>query len=259
MMIKNIYLIGSEGFIGKAVSDELSKRGNVFFLNRKLLDLTNKSTYEGWDFEDSMIIDAIAKIDGDPVEIYQNNYWCFTEFIKFLKINFSNVHYVYLSTLSTLNIKVIQENIYVKSKYDAECYLKDNMENHKIIRLSYPFGPAENKNRLVSRLVNKVLNGELVAIKDLELFLTPIDLLINDFSELLEDLNKEINYLPMSPIRLEDLLKKIYKLTKKKEYYNVEKGQPVDDEPVSQITRYKEERDTDLEKALLKIIGRYAQ
>jgi nucleoside-diphosphate-sugar epimerase len=258
MMIKNIYLIGSEGFIGKAVSDKLIKRGNVYFLNRESLDLTNKSTFKDWDFENSIIIDAIAKIDGDSVEIYQNNYWCFIEFIKFLKINFSNINYIYLSTLSTLNVKVIQENIYVKSKYDAECYLRDNIENHKIIRLSYPFGPTENRNRLVSRLVNKVLNEELVAIKDLKLYLTPIDLFINDFLELLEDSKKEINYLPLPPIRLEDLLKKIFKLTKKKEYYRVEKGPTLEDESIEQITRYKEEMDTDLETALLKVISKYA-
>ena len=175
-------------------------------LDRKKFDISKVLDYTRYDFEGSNIIDFIVNVDGSKDEIYNTNYIYFKNFIDYLKTKDFKNEYIYISTLSTLDENINKDNIYVYSKYMAEAYLRSNIENYKIIRLSFPFAYGENKNRLVSRLINKIKNKEKLIVDKVKLILTPINFLKKNFMKSLNSKNKEINLHSEEYYELKDLV-----------------------------------------------------
>jgi len=191
--MQKCYVLGSSSFIGRSVIDKLSKAYQVIPLYKELFDITNEQCYKNFDFSNSIIIDCIVAVDKNS-EIITCNVKGFEKYILFLKEHAENFQYVYFSTTSTQIVSQRQNNTYVKSKYLAENILKAYIENYKILRLTFPFGTAENANRLFSRLIGQIYRNEHIQIKNITMNLTPVEYLCSSLINLLKNNNKEINF-----------------------------------------------------------------
>ncbi len=193
-----LIVLGINGFIGRNVFNFINvgtPSYNVIGFDRSAIDFTKPETFVNYSpLNGDVIIDCIARIDGDEQEVNAVNYSGFSRFIDYLKIFDVAYRYVYFSTYSTCIPEIVSSNGYVKSKYLAEKYLKDNIIAHKIIRLIFPFGRGENSNRLISRLIGKVKSGEMISVDKLKLNLTPMPALLNDFWRIIDHTETEINY-----------------------------------------------------------------
>jgi nucleoside-diphosphate-sugar epimerase len=129
--------------------------------------------------------------------------------------------YVYFSTYATCLDNLVNSNTYVRSKYLAEQYLKKNTSSYKIIRLIFPFGKEEHKNRLLSRIIGKIKSGEKISVDRLTLNLTPISDIQNNFWRLLESPLKEINLSNGIEIFFPDLVEFLYKACSKVSNFNI--------------------------------------
>lgn len=193
-----LIVLGINGFIGRNVFNFISMASpsyNVLGFDRSVIDFTKPETFSNYSpLSEDIIIDCIAKIDGDEQEVNAVNYSGFSRFIEYLK-NFDVAYrYVYFSTYSTCIPEIVNSNAYVKSKHLAEAFLKGNIITHKIIRLIFPFGRGENSNRLISRLIGKVKSGEKISVDKLKLNLTPMTAFLNDFWRMIDHPEQEINY-----------------------------------------------------------------
>ncbi len=236
---QKVVILGARGFIGSAFTSALDgKKFAVLTPKRDDFDMSDPSTFKNTDFNDAIIIDCIAKIDGDKDLVLNSNYYNTKVFINYLKSTYEDRYrYIYLSSLSTLDKNLIASNSYILSKYKAESYIKEQVKDYKIIRISFPFGSGEKPQRLMSRLVNKAKHLEFIELDDIEIFLTPIEVFKSDCMELVENRESEINYLPLHPLRLEDVLKMIYGVLGVKENYSIRERKELPDS-TSGITRY---------------------
>ena len=91
----------------------------------------------------------------------------------------------------------------------AEGFLKENLNDYLVLRLSFPFGKGESSNRLISRLINKIKNRESLEIDNLELSLMHIGNLKNDICELISLNGPIVQYLNARFVSLEEILKYI--------------------------------------------------
>jgi nucleoside-diphosphate-sugar epimerase len=191
-------VLGKNGFIGRNIFDYLLARngpGSVIGFDRKVVDFTKPSTFSNYTPETGdIIIDCIARIDGNELEINEVNYYGFSSFIDYLKNTSIDFKYVYFSTYSTCLPEIIASNVYVRSKFLAEKYLRENSTNYQVIRLIFPFGKGEAKNRLISRLIGKIKSGETISIDRLTLNLTPITMFKEDLNRLINIPGTELNY-----------------------------------------------------------------
>jgi len=195
MEAKKYIVLGANGFVGSNISAYLHENNfQVKALNRPELDLVKPESYHATDFSNSVIFDCIARIDGTKEEIELTNNHGLTNFLEYLKKEHNNFTYIYFSTISILNREIIDKNVYVASKFNAEEFIKKTVTDHKIIRLSFPFGPGESPNRLFSRLINKLKKNEGLNIDDIKINVTPISGLIQWLPELTASKEKEINF-----------------------------------------------------------------
>lgn len=205
-----IFVLGAEGFVGRHVVVGVEKAfEQVFALSRKEFELGNVSQYPKFSFSGSIIIDCTSKIDGNPEDIYSNNYESFKTFIDYLVKQHTSFRYVYFSTLSTNN-NLTSANAYVKSKYLAEQYLINNVKDYQIVKLSFPFGKGESANRLLSRIINKIRNNEPLLISNIDLSLMPISCLREDIVKTLNSGFNTLQYYNTHIINLETVVKFIY-------------------------------------------------
>jgi len=191
-------VLGKNGFIGRNIFDYLLARvgpRSVIGFDRKAVDFTKPSTFNHYAPEaNDIIIDCIARIDGNEQEVNEVNYAGFSRFIEYVKGTSVDFRYVYFSAYSTCIPEIVNSNHYIKSKYNAEKYLTDNVKDFKIIRLLFPFGKGESKNRLISRLIGKIKSGETISIDRLTLNLTPITMFKEDLNRLINIPGTELNY-----------------------------------------------------------------
>ena len=191
--MQKCYVLGSNSFIGRSIIYKLSQAYQVIPLSRELFDITNGQCYGNFDFSNSIIIDCIVVVDKES-QIISTNVKGFEQYILFLKENAENIQYVYFSTTSTQIVSQRQNSTYVNSKYLAENILKAHVDNHKIVRLTFPFGTAENANRLFSRLIGQVHRNEHIEIKNITMNLTPVEYLCSSLIDLLNNNSSEINF-----------------------------------------------------------------
>lgn len=222
------FILGSNGFIGSNILKTLKKLNlNVVGLDRKKFDITDENCYKNFEFSNSIIIDAIASIDSNSDEIYQVNVDGVKKFVSYLKLSCKDFKYVYISTTSTQIKEQVENSDYVKSKFLAENHIKDKLSNHQIIRLIFPFGKGENKNRLLSRLINKIKNGETLHIDNVSLNLTHISYLTDNFLEIIKSNSTEMNFNDFKTYVLKDIIDLLYKLLDKEKNYIFNKNKIV--------------------------------
>lgn len=205
-----IYILGANGFIGRHLARFYEGDANVFPLSKADFDIVNAAHYTRYDFQHSLIIDCIARIDGHPGEIQASNVTGLKQFLEYLTEQQVTYSYLYFSTISTLDEHLAANHTYVASKFKAENLVRKYCPDHKIIRLSYPFGRGESPNRLISRLIHKALQYEEIIIADTSLQLTPVESLIKVIPEVINHPGKEINLIAEDSYTLEKIINYIY-------------------------------------------------
>lgn len=214
------YILGGDGFVAKNIYLTLmSNECDVELLKRDDFDLTNEENYSKFNFSNTTIIDCISKIDGDKDMIFQTNFYSLQKFINYLNVNCANYKYIYFSTFSTQLSQEMELNPYIHSKMLAEDFIEKNISHYKIIRLIFPFGKGENKNRLLSKLIHKIKNDEKIVINNTHLNLTPIALLRENFLHLLADKEKDVNFSDGKVYSLKHIVDNLFGLLKKKPNY----------------------------------------
>lgn len=200
--------MGGAGHVAKAIKSTLDNgESEVIVLNKERFDITKSFDYHKFDFQNTLIIDCIVKIDGSPEEINQVNYIGLTQFVDFLNLKYKNQYeYCYMSTYSTQDPEAIVNSVYVLSKYLAEEYVKKMVFNYKIIRLSYPFGVGEKSNRLFSRLIRLLIDGQEISMNNVKLGIMPISIFKLEFLNILNSGEEEINFIPGFEIEFESVV-----------------------------------------------------
>lgn len=164
-----IYILGQNSFVGKALYTIISDKEDCHLISRSEIDFLNKETFSNINFDDSIIIDCINVNNGNADQIMKCNYTGFVDFCTFLKKSHKNVNYVYISSISTISEEVVAKNIYVASKKKAEDFLISSGLDYQIVRLSYPIGKGENKDRLVSRMIDLLKHNKEINIQDIQI------------------------------------------------------------------------------------------
>jgi len=217
------YVLGANGFIGSYVAESLRKTESnlVTALKKNNFDITHSSDYLKFNFNEATIIDCITKIDGYSEDVMETNYYSFKNFIDYLNNSGISYRYIYFSTMTSNDKKQVKSNPYVRSKHLAERYIIENVINYTIIRLAFPFGKGEGGNRLISRIINKILNNEDLILDDVTLNLTSIDFLIKYIPELIKSKKKIIKFTDGIPYRLSDVVDVICRALSKPNRYKV--------------------------------------
>lgn len=219
-----IYILGANGFIGRHLVHGYQGEDHVIPLTKADLDITNTEHYARYNFQNSLIIDCIARIDGSPEEIQATNVTGLEQFLAYLAAQQVTYTYLYFSTISTLDEHLAANHTYVASKFHAENLVRKYCPDHKIVRLSYPFGPGEAANRLISRLIHKALGNEAITITDISLQLTPVDGLIKVLPEVLRQPGTEMNLVGERNYTLKEIVHYIFLKTNQPPVFTLQKS-----------------------------------
>lgn len=144
-------------------------------VSRKQIDFLNAESFSNISFSNETIIDCINVNNGVAEDIIKCNISGFIMFVEHLKRNNFSGKYVYISTVSTLDNEAVKGSVYVKSKKEAEDYLKQSGLDYQLIRISYPFGKNENQQRLLPRLKKQLENNLLIKVNNIKINLNLID------------------------------------------------------------------------------------
>ncbi len=191
-----LIILGQNGFIGSHLYNFIEKQNTELLgFKKHSLDFCKPETFSAYlPANEDIIVDCVAKIDGNENDINSVNKTGLKDFISYLNSCSIKFRYVYFSTYATCIPELVSSNIYARSKFLAEEIVRKNTVDYKIVRLIFPFGKSEGKNRLISRMINKIKSGEKISVDRLTLNLTPIADLQNHFFELINSAKKEINF-----------------------------------------------------------------
>ncbi|MBP6409891.1 MAG: NAD(P)-dependent oxidoreductase [Pseudarcicella sp.] len=188
-------ILGSTSFVGKSLIQNLRDRNEeVITLNSTTINFLDEATFINYTpLNGDLIIDCIARIDGVKDKIYQTNVYGLQNFLDYLNLNNTNYSYIYISTISTLDSTIIIKNDYVNSKFQAERIVESHARNFKIVRLVFPFGYGESPNRLISKLIQRIKNNEVLSVANVILNLTPILFLSDNFLSIIQSSKTHLN------------------------------------------------------------------
>jgi nucleoside-diphosphate-sugar epimerase len=207
-------VIGANGFIGKNVCKALQQSGKKpLCLAHSDFDIEKMTMYTNYDFANAVIFDCIARIDANKDELFRINVSALKTFLEYLKL-IENIQYIYFSTYATQIENLVKYNDYARSKFEAEKIIRASSINWKIVRLSFPFGKGENKNRLLPRLIEKIKAGEALVLDDTKINLTPIDVLGELLDVILDSKQKEINFTDGKTYALSVVVDDLFELLK---------------------------------------------
>lgn len=205
----NIIVLGAGGFVGRQIFEALKVRfPNTKGLLRGDFDIGNPETYATYNFKNTTVIDCIAQIDGDFEALTRNNFDSLRRFADYIRGHATPARYIYLSTTAADGAP--SENAYVRSKQLAEDYLLQALPASRILRLSFPFGKGEKSNRLISRLILRIKNGEKLKLDNVTLNLTPVAFLTDHIEEIIFSDRPVINFGDGNPSKLHDIVERLH-------------------------------------------------
>ena len=183
-----IYILGQNSFVGKALYAFIRDKENCQLVSRQEIDFLSKETFSNINFDNSIIIDCINVNNGNADQIMKCNYTGFVDFCTYLKKSHQNVKYVYISSISTIAEEIVDKNVYVGSKKKAEDFLISSGLDYQIVRLSYPIGKGENKDRLVSRMIDLLKNNKEINIQDIQINFNDVnEVCVSIYDQLFKD------------------------------------------------------------------------
>ena len=174
-----ILVTGSEGFLGKILTNKLLSQGHEIIpydisLGKDILDF--KQLYADMSKCDACIhLAAIADLyiaEANPELTLEINVKATEKLIQFaneldVRILFSSTVCAYGNNgedISTESSQLAPTEIYAKSKVEAEKLFYDDLENHSILRLATFYGPNMRESLAVSVFINSILNGKQIRI-----------------------------------------------------------------------------------------------
>ena len=223
MALKTVGILGSTGFIGNRICENLNNQYKIVKVNRKL------------KLKKKIKIDFLICCSGP------NKFWCEKNKKKILKnstefgkniLNFckkNNVrNLIYCSTIQVLNKNNNQLIPYIRWHQNIEKYLGQLKINKKIIRLPNLFGkPNKNKKKFWNFFINSIIKNsylnKAIKIKNRPnqiIFAMPLSFFIEFLKKEIEvkfvKLTKTINLNTYYKFRTDELIFVIQKILKEK-------------------------------------------
>lgn len=174
-----ILVTGSEGFLGKILTNKLLLQGHEIIpydisLGKDILDF--KQLYEDMSNCDVCIhLAAIADLyiaEANPELTLDINVKATEKLIQFaneldVRILFSSTVCAYGNNgedISTESSQLAPTEVYAKSKVEAEKMFYNDLEKHCILRLATFYGPNMRESLAVSVFINSILSGKEIRI-----------------------------------------------------------------------------------------------
>jgi nucleoside-diphosphate-sugar epimerase len=199
-----ILLIGSTGFIGKALGLYLENHHEVLKVSRSS-DLTNIfGSKVNYDF---VINCASSRLTADSFESYESN---FNYPLKFLtEINAE--HWIQIESYSQLQIPMGRQDPYVIDKQRFSDYLNlKTFKNPKAYHLYLPhvFGEGDRTERLISSAIFSIVNGTAFETSSGSQFLPLLYIsdAVSGIAKFIENPTQEASCLPFWYGSVKDLL-----------------------------------------------------
>lgn len=183
-----IYILGENSFVGKTLFHLIRDKEECELVSKAQINFLKEESFSNVDFSNTIIIDCVNVNNGNEKDITQCNYEGFVGFCKYLLKSAVNLKYVYLSTISVVSEEASRTSSYVKSKKNAEDYLMSSGLDYQIMRLSYPIGKGENKNRLISKMIDSLKQDKNITIQDVQInFNDVVEVCENIYTQLLKN------------------------------------------------------------------------
>lgn len=202
-----ILITGADGFIGSNLTQRLKEKGYACVKFEG--DILNKEDIEKSLAENNfdVVIHLAAKYTGRPNLIYKTN----ADGTSNLVTECGKIGIPKIILISSIRVLSKFENIYSKSKKEAENAVLNSRLKYVIIRPSLVYGPGDKKN--LGKFLKLIKKLPLLSIVDFKI--QPI--FVSDITEIIEkslnlDDNRIINVVGKEEINFIDFLKKANKL-----------------------------------------------
>lgn len=162
-----ITVIGN-GFVGANVAKTLKTTFPVTMLSRPMFDLNCVDSFESIPKDTKVLIHAAGTIDvgEDKIKFWRTNVESTLNLVDFLNSHRSVSRLLYCSSgavygqrkkPSTIFSKPNPDSLYALSRFTSEQIIRTQFSGESIIlRLYFPFGPGQSKNRFIPRLVESI-------------------------------------------------------------------------------------------------------
>lgn len=224
-----ILITGASGFVGSSFMNAYENEHEIYGIGRRVLNKKNYYSFDltqpiGWDINPDVVIHCAAKSSpwGSYEEFYKQNVVSTQNIINFCKkknvkkliyISSSSVFYKNEDQLNINNETSIGPdfvNDYAKTKYMGELLVKEQFENHVILRPRAVYGQGDTV--LFPRILQAARKGKLPQIIGKEVIgdLVYIDNLVHYMLQAcVQDVKGEFNLTDGSPVEIYSFLKTI--------------------------------------------------
>jgi nucleoside-diphosphate-sugar epimerase len=152
--MKNILILGGSGFIGKNLTQSLLPKYKLTLANRnRLPDFCNLKIDRNEEFHCELLksdqpYDCVVDLSAYNLKQLKNTYK-FLNFKKYIFISSTAVNGYPFQNVSPDQYGMAE---YARNKFECEEFIKQNIQNHIIIRPCYVVGEHDNTNRFFSHM-----------------------------------------------------------------------------------------------------------
>jgi nucleoside-diphosphate-sugar epimerase len=248
--MSTILITGTTGFVGGALTRSLRDGNRIIEVNRG--EVGRSTDCITWDYRDSLpaslpakadiVIHSAADTSESPRDGFAVNVAATSVLLEYARAAGANT-FVYISTGSVYGASdrphqerqpIYPQGAYACTKAAGEFVVQSyqNCLRTLVLRLYFPFGPDQRKERLIPRLISRVSRGEAIQLKGQN---GPVisPLYIDDLTQwmglLLEnDARGTFNLAGKDRISIRQLSEKIGKLVGKQPRFEEQTGEAVD-------------------------------
>jgi nucleoside-diphosphate-sugar epimerase len=178
--VKRVFISGANGFIGKAIVDEMKSTSSSVIYgipSSSELDLREFKSVKSYlrEFKPDLVLHCAARLPfgsteevafEETCEIDLNVCNSLLETNKKTKLIYASGTSVYLNDgeVITENTKLFSENKYIKAKINGERLFQMNLFNASIFRISAPYGVGQKIETVLHKFVKKSVKNESIGI-----------------------------------------------------------------------------------------------
>jgi nucleoside-diphosphate-sugar epimerase len=248
--MSTILITGTTGFVGGALTRSLRDGHRIVEVNRG--EVRRSTDCIIWDYRDSLpaslpakadvVIHSAADTSESPRDGFVVNVAATSVLLEYARAAGANT-FVYISTGSVYGASDVPhqerkpinpQGAYACTKAAGEFVVQSYQNSIRtlVLRLYFPFGPGQRKERLIPRLISRVSRGEAIQLKGQNgPAISP--LYIDDLTQwmrllLASDACGTFNLAGRERISIRELSKKIGKLVGQQPRFEVQVGEAVD-------------------------------